>query len=85
MNYNFLKKVFSLFLVAVSVFTWIGISCFAAEQRLIELHQDEESDEYCMDIDQVDQIHDIKGHIDTNYYDDIIYYIDFGYYFIIVN
>ncbi len=38
-----------------------------------------------MDIDQVDQIHDIKGHIDTDYYDDIIYYIDFGYYFIIVN
>lgn len=67
MKCNFLKKVFSLFLVAVSICILGSVSCFAAEQKFIEFY-DEESDDDHMDVNNVDQIHDIYGHIDTSYY-----------------
>ncbi len=66
MKCNFLKKVFSLFLVAVSIFMLGSVSCFAAEQKFIESY-DEESDDYHINVNNVDQIHDIYGHIDTSY------------------
>ena len=90
MECNFLKRVFSLFLVAVLIFTLSGISCFAAEQQFVDLY-DEKCDDYHMNINNVDQIHDIYGDIDTNDYGNIRYYVgfdeyvDFSYYIIIMD
>ena len=67
MKCNFVKKVFSLFLVVVSICMLGSVSCFAAEQGFIKLC-DERSDDYYMNVNNVGQIHDIYGHIDTSYY-----------------
>ena len=78
MMYNFLKKVFSLFLVAVLIFTLSSICCFAAEQKFNEFY-DNEFDSYGMNMNEIGQGHDVYGNIDAGYY------IDLSYYFILLD
>ncbi len=77
-KYIILKRMFSLILVIISIFTLSGFSCFACEKLLFEDFDEESSEYYNMEVEDIGQIYDIYGDIDMSYY------IDYGDYYIIV-